>query len=230
MVFGRRGPDRGDEAPLLAVRDEQRGSLRVGQDQTVVLLGASGSGKSTYLRSIVGIGPGFDEIVLQGEPFSRQRLAATVGWVPQGDGVFLSETVWENVHAPKYVEPCRRDQALDAIDWVGLSERAMEPVVNLNVANRRRVALARAVARQRPLMIIDGELDKTLWPMFPALCQQFPWLRGVVVATATADDLAWQADVVAPVDRGRVLGQAPLAELVDSHDPGVRSVLAWTTP
>lgn len=230
MVFGRRSKGTDDEAPLLAVRDHERGVLRVGADETVVMLGASGAGKTTWLKSVVGIGKAFDETLLLGLPFTRERLASTIGWVPQGDGVFLSETVWENVHAPKYVEPCRRDHAVDAIDWVGLSERAMEPVVNLDLASRRRVALARAVARQRPLMIIDGELDKTLWPMFPALCQQFSWLRGVIVATATIDDLAWQADVVAPVEDGRVLDQAPLAELVDSTDPGVRSVLAWTTP
>jgi ABC-type multidrug transport system ATPase subunit len=230
MVFGRRSRSDGTEPPLLEAQDPVRGQLSVGVDETVVLLGASGAGKTTILRSIVGVGATWAGVRLQGKPFSREQLARTVGWVPQGDGVFLSETVWQNVHAPKYVEPCPEHEAADALDWVGLADRADDPVSWLDLSARRRVALARAVARQRPLLIIDGEMDRSLWPMFPALCKQFDWLRGVVVATATADDLAWGADAVAPVGGGRILTQAPLAELVDSRDPEIKAVLAWTTP
>ncbi|MDQ6837663.1 MAG: ATP-binding cassette domain-containing protein [Actinomycetota bacterium] len=229
MVFGRRHQS-GEAGAVLSVQDHARGSLEVGPDQTVVLLGASGSGKTTWLRSLVGVGSGFDQTLLFGKPVTKAGVAASIGWVPQTDGVFLSETVWSNVHAPKYVEPCPPDQALDALDWVGLADRAMEPVVNLGSGARRRVALARAVARRRPLLVIDGELDRSLWPMFPALCQQFSWLRGVVVATATVEDLAWNADHVAPVADGRVLDQAPLATLMASNNPDVKGVLAWTTP
>ncbi len=229
VVFGRRHGGAETEV-LLSVHDRARGTLEVGQDQTVVLLGASGSGKTTWLRSLVGIGAGFDETLLFGKPMTKAGVAASIGWVPQTDGVFLSETVWSNVHAPRYVEPCQPERAMDALDWVGLADRAMEPVANLGSGAKRRVALARAVARRRPLLIIDGELDRSLWPMFPSLCQQFAWLRGVVVATATIEDLAWHADHVAPVEEGKVLDQAPLATLMDSTNPGVKSVLAWTTP
>ena len=229
MVFGRRQRD-GEGEVLLSVRDRNRGCLEVGQDQTIVLLGASGSGKTTWLRSLVGVGSAFDETLLFGKPLTKAGVAASIGWVPQTDGVFLSETVWSNVHAPKYVEPCEPGRAMDALDWVALADRASEPVANLGAGARRRVALARAVARRRPLLIIDGELDRSLWPMFPSLCEQFSWLRGVVVATATIEDLAWSADKVAPVEEGRVLDQAPLATLMDSTDPDVKAVLAWTTP
>lgn len=229
MVFGRRGGQQDSDA-LLTVRDPVRGTLDVGADQTVVMLGASGAGKSTLMKSVVGIGQHFDDEQLLGQPFSRELLAETVGWVPQGDGVFLSETVWQNVHAPKYVAACEPEWAADALDWVGLSDRTAEPVTNLGLSARRRVALARAVARRRPLLVIDGELDRSLWPMFPALCQQFSWLHGVLVATASVEDLAWKADAVVLVEEGRMITQAPLADLIDSRDPSVRSVLAWTTP
>lgn len=231
MVFGRRTRSEGAGPPLLEARDAERGCLTVGVDQTVVLLGPSGSGKTTILRSLVGVGRHrWSEVQLLGKPLSREQLGATVGWVPQGDGVFLSDTVWQNVRVPRYVEPCSEEDAADALDWVGLADRADDPVSYLSLSGRRRVALARAVARQRPLLIVDGELDRSLWPLFPALCEQFDWLRGVVVATATADDLAWGADTVAPVGRGRILAQAPLADLVDSDDPEIHAVLAWTLP
>lgn len=165
-----------------------------------------------------------------GKPLTKAGVAASIGWVPQSHGVFLSETVWANVHGPKYLEPCEPERAMDALDWVGLADRAAEPVVNLGSGGRRRVALARAVARRRPLLIVDGELDRSLWPLFPSLCEQFSWLRGVVVATATIEDLARSADHVAPVEDGRVLEQAPLETLLASTNPGVKAVLAWTTP
>jgi ABC-type multidrug transport system ATPase subunit len=195
-----------------------------------VLLGASGSGKTTWLRSLVGVGRSFDQALLFGKPLTKAGVAASIGWVPQNDGVFASETVWANVHAPRYVEPCDPERARDALDWVALADRAGEPVTNLGYGGRRRVALARALARRRPLLVIDGELDRSLWPLFPSLCEQFSWLRGLVVATATIEDLAWHADGVAPVEDGRVLDQAPLATLMKSNNPDVKAVLAWTSP
>jgi hypothetical protein len=52
----------------------------------------------------------------------------------------------------------------------------------------------------------------------------------VLLATATAGERAWGADTVALVSDERLVAQAPLAELVDSTDPAVRSVLSWVSP
>jgi hypothetical protein len=55
-------------------------------------------------------------------------------------------------------------------------------------------------------------------------------VEAVLLATARAGDRAWAADSVALVADGRLVAQAPLAELFDSGDPDVRAVLAWVIP
>ena len=221
----------GDTAVLLELDDPLRGRLVVGSGQTVVLLGPSGAGKTRLIRALLGLEASAPEAVLsvRGRRARPRDLAALVGWVPEGDGVFLSDSIWDNVARPPGAAPNDRGLARDALDLVGLAERAREPVANLPRQGRRRVALARALASRRPLLVVDGELDPTLWTLLPGLLEQAPGVESVLLATATAGDRAWNADTVALVADERLVAQAPLAELVDSSDPDVRSVLSWVS-
>ncbi|HZI38610.1 MAG TPA: ATP-binding cassette domain-containing protein, partial [Acidimicrobiia bacterium] len=206
--------------------------LVVASGQTVVLLGPSGSGKTRLIRALLGLEGSGPEAVLsvRGRRVRPPELAALVGWVPEGDGVFLSDSVWDNVAHPPGVAPNDAALARDALDLVGLADRAREPVANLTRRGRRRVALARALASRRPLLVVDGELDPPLWALLPGVLEQAPGVESVLLATATAGERAWGADTVALVSDERLVAQAPLAELVDSTDPAVRSVLSWVSP
>jgi ABC-type multidrug transport system ATPase subunit len=159
-----------------------------------------------------------------------RELAALADWGPEGDGVFLSDSIWDNVAHPPGAAPNDPRLARDALDLVGLAERAREPVANLPRRGRRRVALARALASRRPLLVVDGELDPTLWALLPGVLEQAPGVESVLLATATAGDRAWEADTVALVSDDRLVAQGPLAELIDSTDPEIRSVLSWVSP
>jgi ABC-type multidrug transport system ATPase subunit len=219
-------------AALLELDDPVRGRLVIGRGQTVVLLGPSGAGKTRLIRALLGLEGSGPEAVLsvRGRPARPRDLAALVGWVPEGDGVFLSDSVWDNVARPPGVAPHDPVLARDALDLVGLAGRAREPVANLPRQGRRRVALARALASRRPLLFIDGELDPTVWALFPGVLEQGRGVEAALLATATAGERAWGADTVALVSGERLVAQAPLAELVGSTDPEVRSVLAWVSP
>lgn len=197
-----------------------------------MLLGPSGAGKTMLIRALLGLeGTGPPAVLaLRGQRVPAARLAAQVGWVPEGDGVFLSDSVWDNVARPPSAAPNEPGRARDAVELVGLAGRAAEPVANLPRQGRRRVALARALASQRPLLIVDGELDPTLWALLPGVLAQSAGVEAALLATASAGDRAWAADSVALVAGGRVVAQAPLAELFDSRHPDVRSVLAWVAP
>jgi ABC-type multidrug transport system ATPase subunit len=222
----------GDTAALLELDDPVRGRLVIGLGETVVLLGPSGAGKTRLIRALLGLEESGPEpsLWLWGRPARPRDVAALVGWVPEGDGVFLSDSVWDNVARPPGIEPRPKELARDALDLVGLADRAREPVANLPRRGRRRVALARALASGRPLLIVDGELDPTLWALLPGVLEQAPGVEAVLLATATAGERAREADTVALVAGERLVAQAPLAELVDSTDPDVRSVLAWVRP
>ena len=212
--------------PLLALESEDVGWLQVLDGQRVVLLGASGAGKTHVLRSLVGLVAG-GRVRMSGRVAATRDVRAMIGWVPESDGVFLDHTVLTNVAAPPHAERTREDVALDALDLVALAARAADPVARLSRTERRRVALARAIASRRPVLVVDGDLDPTLAPLLPLVLEQAPHLRAVLTAGCLADDWAWAADSVALVAEGRVVAQASLAELACRQDADVKGVLTW---
>jgi ABC-type transporter Mla maintaining outer membrane lipid asymmetry ATPase subunit MlaF len=227
-----------DVPPLFEFDDPARGRLALATGGTVVLLGPSGAGKTRLIRSLLGLpAPGGTRpeplvgLRLRGRPAPPDGLAPLAGWVPEGDGVFLSDTVADNVARPPWTAPADPAAARDALDLVGLAGRAGEPVSALGRSGRRRVALARALASRRPLLVVDGELDPTIWALLPTLLAQAPWVEGTLLATASVSAIAGLGtdgpDQVALVGNERVVAQGDLATLAASSDPDVRGVLVW---
>jgi ABC-type multidrug transport system ATPase subunit len=239
---GRPEPPRSAAPPLFEFDDPARGRLSVAAGETVVLLGPSGAGKTRLIRSLLGVAPPGGTragppagLLVRGRPAGSEGLAPLAGWVPEGDGVFLSDTVGDNVGRPpanrsRNSAPCDPAAARDALDLVGLADRAGEPVQGLGRGGRRRVALARALAARRPLLVIDGELDPTIWALLPELLEQARWIETVMLAaSSTAAITRFGAATVALMADGRIVAQAPLPALAASSDPDTRGVLVRVT-
>ncbi|EST22585.1 ABC transporter [Streptomyces niveus NCIMB 11891] len=139
-------------------------SLRRGE--VVALLGANGSGKSTAVRSVIGQVPlTSGEVTLFGTPLRRFRDWARVGYVPQrttaASGV--PATVREVVSSGRLARtgllrwPSKADRAAvqRAIDLVGLTDRAKDAVGALSGGQHQRVLIARALAAEPELLIMD---------------------------------------------------------------------------
>lgn len=139
--------------------------LTVRSGEVVALLGANGSGKSTAVRSVIGQVPlDSGTIELFGTPQRRFRDWARVGYVPQrttaasGVPATIREVVASGrLSRTKLGWPSRADRAAvdRAIGLVGLSERAKDSVEALSGGQHQRVLIARALASEPELLIMD---------------------------------------------------------------------------
>ncbi len=123
--------------------------LALPQGQITCLLGASGVGKSTLLRLLAGLPTGVD---FAGEVVTRP--AAVMG---QDPGLYPWLTVAQNVGLGARLRGERRDPArvaamIDAVELTGLDQRLP---ANLSGGQRQRVALARTLAEDRDLVLLD---------------------------------------------------------------------------
>ncbi|MGR8010637.1 metal ABC transporter ATP-binding protein [Streptomyces hypolithicus] len=139
--------------------------LTVHRGETVALLGANGSGKSTAVRSVIGQVPlTGGSVDLFGTPLRRFRDWSRVGYVPQrttaASGV--PATVREIVSSGRLSRtklrlPSKADRAAveRAIGLVGLADRAKDSVNALSGGQHQRVLIARALASEPDLLIMD---------------------------------------------------------------------------
>ncbi|MPZ59739.1 MAG: ATP-binding cassette domain-containing protein [Propionibacteriales bacterium] len=134
--------------------------------EVVALLGSNGSGKSTLIRACMGRLPlTRGEIRLFGVPLARFHDWRRVGYVPQrttaASGV--PATVWEVVASGRlarrrWLTPLRRDDRTaiaHAIETVGLLHRRNDEVSTLSGGQQQRVLIARALAGQPELFVLD---------------------------------------------------------------------------
>ncbi|KPI05540.1 Phosphonate-transporting ATPase [Actinobacteria bacterium OK074] len=150
----------------LGARPVLRGiDLTVRRGEVVALLGANGSGKSTAIRTVIGQVPVSEgEIELFGTPRRRFRDWRRVGYVPQrttaGGGV--PATVTEVVSAGRLSRArfglLRKDDhaaVRRALELVGMADRAKDSVDALSGGQHQRVLIARALASEPELLIMD---------------------------------------------------------------------------
>lgn len=152
-----------DSKPIL-----ENVSLEVADGEIVAVLGPSGSGKSTLLRAIAGlIEPATGDIRWDGRsivglPTHRRGF----GLMFQGYALFPHMTVAENVgfglKMARRDDPRAVEDALSAVGLAGFADRQIE---SLSGGERQRVALARTLAPEPDLVMLDeplGALDRNL--------------------------------------------------------------------
>ncbi|TAK14376.1 MAG: ATP-binding cassette domain-containing protein [Anaerolineae bacterium] len=143
-------------------------SLEIGAGEFFVLLGSSGSGKTTVLNMIAGL-TSLDQgrILLHDRDVTRLSTQdRRVGFVFQNYGLFQYMNVAENIEfglkirkTPRKVRRARRDELLELVGLVGLGDRMPR---QLSGGQQQRVALARALALKPDVLLLDeplGALD-----------------------------------------------------------------------
>ncbi len=156
-----------DGGVLLGGRPVLRGiDLTVTAGEVVAVLGANGSGKSTLVRSILGlVALQRGTVALFGTPLRQFRDWRRIGFVPQRSTATagVPASVREVVTAGRLahrgmLQPLRRtdrEAVRDAIAAVGLADRADDGVSTLSGGQQQRVLVARALAGEPELLVLD---------------------------------------------------------------------------
>ena len=156
-----------DGAVSLGGRPVLRGiDLTVTQGEVVAVLGANGSGKSTLVRSLLGLVPTTrGEVLLFETPLAGFGQWHRIGFVPQrataaaGVPASVTEVVASGrLSRQRLLLPTRRadrDAVRQAIDTVGLTDRARDNVSTLSGGQQQRVLIARALAGEPEVLILD---------------------------------------------------------------------------
>ncbi|MEO9151650.1 MAG: metal ABC transporter ATP-binding protein [Lapillicoccus sp.] len=141
-------------------------TLDVRLGEVVAVLGPNGSGKSTLVRGLLGLTEHLGgDLELFGVPRERFHDHARVGYVPQRHTLSTSvrATAEEIVATGRLVRqswfgrPNREDQSVidRALEVVGLADRARADVTTLSGGQQRRVLIARALASQPDVLVMD---------------------------------------------------------------------------
>jgi putative ABC transport system ATP-binding protein len=191
----------------------------------LALTGPSGSGKSTLLGILGGIDrPSSGNVFIQGTEISRlseDRLARLrnekIGLVFQSFHLIPSMTALENVEAPLYIHPQRRQarsMAAHMLEQVGLGERMNHFPHQLSGGEQQRVAVARALVCGPQILLADeptGNLDSATSCQVLDLLQQLRSQLGLTIIMVTHDlAIAARADRRLHIVDGRLMNVEPL--------------------
>jgi ABC-type lipoprotein export system ATPase subunit len=148
------------------------GTLSIRRGEFVAIMGASGSGKSTLLNLLGGLDlPTSGEVYFEGQSLSSMPdldrfRALKIGFVFQSFFLLPTLTALENVQVPMFEGPLsvrqRSARASELLKLVGMSHRLHHRPPQLSVGERQRIAIARALANDPPVLLADeptGNLD-----------------------------------------------------------------------
>ena len=185
--------------------------------QFVAIVGPSGSGKSTLLGLLAGLDApttghilidGIDITTLSEDGLARLR-GDKIGFVFQFFHLVPSLTALENVLVPMEIAGRRNamDRARQLVDEVGLSDRAHHYPSQLSGGEQQRIAIARALANDPPIVLADeptGNLDTTTGRHIMELLLNVRRSRTSTLVLVTHDaDLASLADTRLVLRDGR---------------------------
>jgi iron complex transport system ATP-binding protein len=194
-------------------------NLQIAAGRWTCVLGPNGAGKSTLLKTLAGLLPHTGQVLWQGQPLElieRRSRGLQLSWLGQSESTTLDLRVWDVAmlgrlpHQGWWGTPTSKDaemveaalKATQAWDW---RERTLG---ELSGGERQRVLLARAMAGNAPLMLMDEPLANLDPP------HQVDWLEQVhcliaqgttVVSVLHEIGMALHADEVIVMDQGQVI-------------------------
>jgi len=205
--------------------------LEVPEGQVTMLLGRNGAGKSTTLRTIMGLyGASQGSISFRGQPIHGRETPDIarlgIAWVPETMGIFTDLTVQENMVLA--ARAARHAGELDRarLDWIfglfpALKKFWLYPAGKLSGGQKQMLAVARAIVEPRALILID-EPSKGLAPsivnnLIGALRELKAQKTTILLVEQNFQMARALGDTVAVMDDGRVVHRGSMAALADDE-------------
>jgi branched-chain amino acid transport system ATP-binding protein len=206
-------------------------SFAVGAGEVVTLLGRNGMGKTTTIRSIMGLmRPGTGVISFEGRTIAGRRpdLIARqgIGLVPEGRQIFPTLTVQENLVATAASRHGRARWDLDGVYrlFPRLEERRRNLGSQLSGGEQQMLAVGRALMTNPKLLILDEATEglaplirEEIWSVLRRLKEEG---QSILVVDKNVDKLAGFADRHVVIEKGRVVWTGTSREL--RADPQVK--------
>jgi phospholipid/cholesterol/gamma-HCH transport system ATP-binding protein len=217
-------------------------TFEVGAGETVVVIGGSGSGKSSLLRTLVGLEkPSSGEVRLKGLDITKAKtremdaIRKRIGLAFQGGALIGSLTVGENIAMPLLEHTDLEPSTIEVmvrikLEQVGLSGFENYSPAQLSGGMQKRAAFARAMAMDPEILFFD-EPSAGLDPITAAgidnliLNLKKAYSMSIVVVTHELSSAFLIADRIILIERGNIIAMGPVAEIQNSPQPYVRQFL-----
>ena len=198
-------------------------SFEANRDEVVALLGRNGVGKTTTMKSVIGLTPPRrGTITFEGEDItgdSPDSIANRgISYVPQNRGMFPGLTVEENLRMGAGTAPVNQDRLDEVFErFPRVEERLHQQAGTLSGGEQQMVAMARALVRDPKLILMDEPTEGLMPALIPQIAEITEEMAAegytIVIVEQNVDLVLDIADRVYLMDNGRIHQQATPDEL-----------------
>jgi urea ABC transporter ATP-binding protein UrtE len=205
-------------------------SISVGRGEFVGILGHNGMGKTTLLRTLIGVLPATGgSIEFEGASITRapahKRARRGIGYVPQGRGIFPGLTVRDNLRFAAFAVGRKDDLATILAEFPRLAALLDRPGSALSGGEQQLLALARALIQEPKIVLLDEPTEGIQPSIIDEIVDLLKLLRSrrgltILLVEQNIDFIKTLSDRVLLIQKGLIVREMAAADISDAAAMG----------